>query len=442
MRVVLGSWTGTALERPRAVLILLTALSAAAALSSALLKPEEWVGWFPSTMAAAEQGAVWPSLVVSGAAAWISGQARAHGMLEWSSSSPRGAASRLAPTLLLVGTAVLVAQAAASMALLAVSRSYGLTAARGGLDLFLLVPTVTAYLLFWTAVGALLGRSVPRQVALPLAALLPYAAYAVLALYSGDGPLASLAIADGRLQDYLRPSASTVVTRLVFWALAALALWASSLAREGAQHRIRRWGAGAVALVAMLAFAQGATFLPIAGATSAVCAGARPVTCLDMSHAAVMTRYRQQIDRLWPSVPAALRPAVIGSHQEVTAGRSGRTLLAPPVRGYTEPACVIDGQMFAARFGDELFLTPCRETGRISETAVSLVLWWRLQHGVPFDGSAFAGDTPYSAVDPDYKTRKREAVAFTALPTDKREAWFRENAAEVLDCTAPGLASS
>lgn len=430
---------GSALARPRLVFLLLALSCVAADLIYAVSMPQEWVGWFPTTMGASEHGAVWLSLIAAAATAWISGQARTHGFEEWSRTSPRNEASRLLPGLILVLTALTAAQGLSLLVIVGISLSHGLRGGLTGLDLLMFVPTLTAYSLFWAAFGAALGRAVRREVAILFAGFTPYAVYAALALYASDGPLAVFAVGDGRVFDYVRPSSGTIGIRMVFWILAAVTLW-GFLLRPG---RIQRAAAWACSLVAALAIFQGAIFVPVANAHNAVCVGSGPTTCLDVSHKTTTGRYRAEIELLMPYIPKAIQPMTVGSDENVVRGRTDRALVVPPVAGYSEPSRVIDRRMFAARFGDSLFLYPCvaREQ-KVTETAVTLLLWWRLEHDVPVDGSAFVGDTDYTLALPDYAARRADALAFRALSDTKRNQWFDDNASSLLGCINSGLLPS
>ena len=68
--------------------------------------------------------------------------------------------------------------------------------------------------------GARLGHALPRSLATPVAAVIPYATYAILAIYATDGPLGVLAVGDSRVYDYVRPTTESLVARLLFWLLA------------------------------------------------------------------------------------------------------------------------------------------------------------------------------------------------------------------------------
>lgn len=426
---------GLLLARPWLTFTVVTAMSVAAAVISPLLRQEEWVGWFPTTIGAIESAAVWVPSVFGAAAAWISGQARTHGLREWSATSPRSRAQRLAPTMAFLALSSLVSQVVILIPIVGLSLHYGLLDGLAAPYMLLSIPTVAGYLLFWIAIGSWLGSLLRREIALPLAALLPYTMYVVMVV-SSDGPMAALAIGDSRVFAYVQPSTGMVLTRTLFWLFAPAALWAALMAKPRISRVTTAW---ATSLAAALALFQGAALVPIRGASDAVCQGNRPTTCLEASFETTMGRYRAAIAELWPSIPEPIRPSWIGSVNDVLPGR-GRALIVAPVAGYTEPARLIDRTMFAARLGDALFLAPCATTIVGGDAAISLVLWWRIQHDVPIDGSAFVGDVNYPAVDPKYEAHSRAARAFGKLSPRSRSAWFQTHADGVLNCTIANLA--
>lgn len=429
----LDLFDGSAVADRRITFAVMALASLAALLITPLTTPEQWVGWLPSTVSASEAAAAWAPCLLGGCAAWVSGQSRAHGMREWASSSSRGPAGRIAPALLLVSGVAVATQALAVVVLGLITVRFGAAQHMVGLDLLVSVPTLTAYLLTWIAVGALLGRVAPRELALPVSVLLPYATYAVMSLYLSDTPLGALALGDGRSYDYVRPTESLVLTRAVFWALLAGALWAWLLQRRRT-GRALRWGASAAAALALF---QGVAIVDLPQAGRPACAGSAPLICLDRSHASALPRYRTAVDELWPSVPAALRPGVVGSDAGVVPTSAGAVLIAPPVAGFTEPSRLVDNTMFAARFGDALFLGPCTTAGGDPAGALTLVVWWRLAHGISLTTPAYAGDAVPADADPGYADHLAAAKAFAQGGEPARQAWFSEHADQVRACSAP-----
>lgn len=420
---------GAALAPPLRAASSLTACLLAAALVVPLTRPEEWIGYLPTTLGAAEQGSVWMSMVACGAGAWLAGQARTHGFDEWSSASPRSAAARLVPALALLFSIAVAAQLLATAVLLLFSTGYGLSAPGGNYDLLLLLPTMWGYVLFWIVSGVALGRFVRREIALPLAGVLPYVAYAALALYAGDGPFAAFALGDGRSFDYVRPTLAFILARGVFWVSVGLLGMAALLQLR----RTRSAAAWITSLSAGLVLFQGPAFVALPTALDSVCLGVDPVICIDGSHASVLPRYRSATDNLWSATPAALRPDAVGSDDAVLKGQPGTVLVVPPVRGFTSPSRLIDRTAFSGRYGDQLFLLkPCR--GGATEEALVLVLWWRLTNNVPVDGSAFVGDLNFQASVPNADRLQKKADAIAAMSLTEREAWFRANAAAIRAC--------
>lgn len=307
-----------------------------------------------------------------------------------------------------------------------------------GLDLLLSVPTMTGYLLVWAAIGAALGRSVRLLVALPLAAVLPYVAYYVSTVYLAGGPVGALAIGDGRVYDYVRPTTSAVVVRAVFWTVLAVVAWTRLLGRP----RLSNSASWVASVVAALAILQGPAVVPLPGATDPVCQGTSPMACLDGSHVNTLEPYQEALDRLWASVPVPLRPTAVGSAPEVLPAGTEFGLVVPPVAGLQTVARLVDDSMFAARFGEALFYGACTETSRGTDTAAALTLWWRTRMGIATDRPAFIGDGRYRAADPAFERHDRAARSFARTPEPERDRWFRLNRERLLRCAAPALPGS
>lgn len=426
---------GTAISHRRAILGSMVALAVAVTLISPLTTLEQWVGWFPTTINATETAIIWLPSVLCAYAAWVGGQARTHGLREWTMASPRNAAQRILPTLVLVGFSTLVAQFFALLVIMGVSIHFGLTTYLVGRTLLISIPTVISYLFVWLAIGASLGRSVGRLFALPLAAILPYSAYAIVSLYLSDTPLDALAINDGRVYDYIRPSTGMILVRATFWFSLAIALWAWTLHRR----RLTRFMGWVTSVTAAVALFVGASFPLIPNADQAQCQGSLPKTCLDVAHATAMGRYRQAVGQVWNSIPPPMRPVIIGSAPTVIPRNEGRILIAGPVYGDTRPSRLVDQKLFTALLGDALFRDPCIANDIQNETSVSLVLWWRMQHGISLDRPAYAGDEVFSQLDPQYAKKYSAAVAFARQSPVKRDAWFSAHASQVFSCHEPAL---
>lgn len=243
-----------------------------------------------------------------------------------------------------------------------------------------------------------------------------------------------LAVGDGSAYTYGEPTVGTMAVRATFWISLALAAWLAVLDRR----RVASGTLWVTSLTAAVGLFFGASYTPIPGVTTPVCSGSGPTTCLEHGFATAMPRYRSAVERIWPRVPPPLRPDVVVALPELAP--DGRTaLVVPPVAGFTEPARVVDPTMFAARLGNELFVTSCRDGSSGRETANVLLLWWRTLTSVPVDGTAFAGDADFATTDPDYAEHVASAEAFAALPAADRLEWFDDNADAITSCTAGAL---
>lgn len=425
-------WGGLPIAHRGRAILLLSCVALCCALLNPVLNMADWVGWLPSTVSASESGAVWLPSIACGSAAWLAGQPRAHGMNEWVITSPRSTAGRLVPSLAGGAFIGLTGQCLAIAFLGLVSWHYGADSAPASIDLLLSVPTFSAYIFFWVGIGGFLGRAARRQFALPTAVLLPYCFYAVLSLYFMDSALDVLSIGDGRVYDYVRPSHGMVIVRFLFWVLLASCLFAWLLERRRFAA-VCRW---LTSIVAALAIFQGISFVPLKGATDADCVGTSPMTCLDGSHASTQARYRSALRVLWPTVPPSLRPPVVTADERLnTSARAA--LVVPPVNGTVEPARLIAQEVFAARFGNALFVHSCTDQSSGYATAVSLNIWWRQTHGLPIDKEAFIGDVIYSQMDSQFEKHLHAARVIADWSAEFRDRWFDNHRAQIASCSTP-----
>lgn len=425
---------GAALEHPWSVAVAATIVAVAIALFIPLSRMDEWVGWLPGTVSIFESLAIVLPTYLAALSAWVSGQARAHRMSDWVAATPTTLGRRLAPALVIAGTSAVVADVVTVVALFAVSERFGLRGGWASPDLIIVIPTVAVYVGIWVVVGAWVGVAVRRDVAIPIAALLPYFWYAIsVSLFAGT-PIEALAVGDPGTFDFLRPTEGAVVLRCLTW-LTLLVLLCSAIAGARRAARLSAWVLSALVAASIVV---GPRLEPIPGATDAVCAGGAPKACLESSYRTTMSRYREAIDEVWPSIPRALRPAVVASN--VTVAPPGElALIVPPVSAsYLAPARLIDQRHFSAWLGDELFLAPCRGKER-SDAALTLIIWWRLDQGIPLDGSNWPGDTDFAALVPNFDRLHRVAVEFTARPQADQELWFDHNSDGVRTCTAPNI---
>lgn len=425
---------GSAIERPWWVVVAVVMVALAVALFMPISRMDEWIGWLPGTISIFESIAIVLPTFLGAVAAWISGQARAHGMSEWAAASARTSGDRLLPALVIVGSATVIVEVVTVLVLLAVSAHFGLRHGWVAPDLLAVIPAVSAYVAVWVVVGAWLGSKVRRDIAILAAALLPYLWYALSISFFVGKPIEVLAVGDPGTFDFLRPAGSAVILRALVWIL-LLVLLCVSIAGMRGPARLGAWLLSALTAVAIF-LAPPLEAIP--GALDAVCEGGAPTVCLEGSYRTTMPRYRQAIDELWPSIPSAIRPTVIASIMTVVPSGQ-RALIVPPVSANNlAPARLIDQRRFAAWVGDELFLGPCRGKEQ-ADTALALLFWWRLGQGIPLDGSGYPGDADYAALIPEFDRLHHEAMVFAARSESDRQRWFDTNREGVLGCTAPEI---
>lgn len=433
----LEAWSprGVLVPRPMLLVALTSISSCIVMILLTLHRPEEWVGWLPSSISVSESAAAcWPACIGSSVGSFLASRARRYGVLPWSSAAPRPMGEQARPVLLWSFLGVLLGYLAAVLGMSWRSLSAELLPdGWSSPELLLSIPTVASYLLVWVAMAVWLGRLANPTLALPVAIFAPFSWYAGMAYFAGDGPLGSLAVGDGRVFDYVKPGAGVLVTRFFFWTALALCLCMGALGRTGTFRRTA-WIVSGLAGAALL---QGPAYVAIGGSGNGICRGVEPVTCLDGAHAALMTRYRTEIARIVEALPENLRPSYWSSDPRFVK-HGGDTILAPPVAGYMYPAHTIDAAMFVARVGDALFVGPCISSGRGSDTAMTLVAWWRLSHGINPSTAAYPGDTNFPpAWDAGFDRRMSRAREFAALSRADRDAWLSAHASEIRTCRAP-----
>jgi hypothetical protein len=430
---------GLLLARPRAVLAIVAVAGLVAALVEPMTSRNEWVGYLPTTVSAFENTTLWLPLLLGGSAAWLAGQARAHGLDEWESASPRDHRERRRPVLVATICAAIVVHLIALAVIAIDSLRYGLNEGMDSAWMTVSIPTTIAYTVCWCALGTWMGSAWRRSIAIPVALVAPYATYAAFVLYLADAPIAGLAIADGRIFTYVRPTTGIWLARLAFWGALAVALVVRVVKGP------TRWAhivGTAASLAAAAAIFQGTSFEPVDTASTPVCEGSAPQVCLEDPMRTVLPQYRANVDELWPQLPTALRPTVVASETvDLTSlepssrdDPNGAVVIAPPVSGFNGQARLINSPQFATRFGDGVFLAGCTDTYP-PDSIVSIVIWWRNTIGVEIGDSATISDIlQLSTDDPVVATATPTANAIAAMSDDAREEWFTDHADDIEAC--------
>jgi hypothetical protein len=423
---------GSTLERPWSAMWTVTIVALAVALFLPLSRMDEWVGWLPGTISIYESTAILLPTLLGAVAAWTGGLTRAHGLSEWASASPTTSGHRLLPTLVLVGSVTLFVELVTIAVLFVISAHFGLADGWVASDLIVVIPSVMAYVGVWVVIGGWVGSKLRREIALLVAALLPYLWYALsISVFVGK-PVEVLAIGDPGTFDYLRPTMTAVISRALVWLVLLILLCVVLYGSRKLALRIA-WLLSALTAVTIF-LASPVVLLP--GVLDSVCAGDAPKACLEGSYRTTLPRYRQAINELWPSIPRAIRPKVVASIPNVVPSGE-QALIVPPVSGnFLAPARLIDRNKFAAWMGDELFLSPCQGT-EITDAALTLLFWWRLGHQIALDGSNYPGDADFTTLTPDFERLFQYAVAFSNEPHSEQELWFDTNKEAILTCTAP-----
>jgi hypothetical protein len=421
---------GLLVGRPRFVLFVLGVVGLAAALASPMSGRASWVGFLPTTVAAFESTVLWLPSILAGAAAWLAGQHRAHGLGDWASVSPRDHRARRLPSVAATLSVALVVQSVSLLVIFVDSARQGMLGAADSPWMLVSVPTTMALTGCWCATGAWLGSTMRPELAIAVSFLAPYVVYVVFVV-AADSPLASLAVADGRNFSFVRPAETMWIARGAFWVLLSATLIIRVVRGPTRWFRAAAW---ATSLSASAALLHGASFPSDPQAAAAHCEGSAPTMCIEQAFRAVLPEYRSAIDEVWPHIPTSLRPSVVTSGplpDQTGSSTPQRILVAPPVHGFEEPSRIIDRTMFSARVGDSLVLSSCR--GPIPASTVAIVIWWRTANNVPIDRPAYVGDW-LSSVDPGLEQASRGARTLKKMTLADRDAWFAAHADAIASC--------
>lgn len=397
---------------------------------------EQWVGWFPSTTSALESGASLSAVVAAVLGAWVGGQARTHGTESWAEASHLSRGQRMAPVLAFLVSAVAASTALAFSVLMALSFAFGLREVTSP-HILLVLPRMLGWVTAWGLVGAWLGTALRRELALPVAALLTYGVYALVAVY-GQPLLSPFAVGDGSNWQYVQPTAAALFSRSAFWVVATVAL-VTGLAGWARSQNAALW---ALSLSTAAVIWVGDVVAPVPRATEPVCQSGDPELCVERTVSTTLTGYRAAVADLWPTVPKTLRPAAVVSSPDLARGDE-RTLVVPPLAGHAEPALRIDPVRFASRFGEQLMLSGCLDSeggaSVLGPGQLQLYLWWRIAADLPPDHPAHDLDVDPTSIDPDHARNLSVARELAARTPNAQAAWFTAHAADIRECTSPPL---
>lgn len=399
-------------------------------------RPERWFGSFNDTMSAFALSSVLATVAIASVGAWLGGQQRRWGVDEWAHVSGRSAAQLHASSL----RATLLSSIGCY--LLVLSSMTAVTLWRGGAPgpedrHLLLVPvTILASGIAHAAMGVLLGRMLPRYVALPVAAATPYAAYFVAAYYEGTPGLHLLTAGETRTWTYVMPNVATVAIEAAFWAGVALMV---VLACVGRWTWSKRCGLVVSAILA-IGILAGETYVDVPEAGSPVCRSGEITVCTDQAHKSVLPSYVEQVRGAASALPVTLRPRRVVSDDSLRVSASD--LVAPPIRGDITPALVIDQDTFRISFGDEV-LGRCLYHGadtssRAQDVTSFLLIWWRLRAGADPGVPAYPGAPSYGPGGvPD--SMRGKAESFARLTPSAQETWLTKNASDIRACNLKGV---
>lgn len=398
-----------------------------------------WFGWLPATGGAFETVTIWGSSMVCVVACWLATQPRVHGYVHLIDTSPRGRHAGRSLIFYYVGSAGLVGYGVVGLVMTVAPSLLGGTIEGPWATFIISAATTLVSALFWTALGITVGQNVPMIWGIAIAGVIPYAWFAVEAIYFSNGPTGVFALGGGRVFDYWQPNVAAWTFRLLAWTFATVAL-AAGVFRARRTSTWSLWATSATAAVTMLA---GADLAPIPGANSARCAGRDPIVCTDRAHAFVLPAYAATTRRAVEVLPEPARPfAVLQESVPAPPGsRRSFTIVSSPVSGNSEPSAILSEDQFIARLGDTLFGDLCSgagvSDGRRLFAVTALQIWWREEFSLPLDGSSFPGER--NLEEPALGPMRNEAKKLSSMNISSREKWLSRNIPLLATCSSENV---
>lgn len=394
------------------------------------LSLERWFGSFAATMAQFTVCSALASIPICGFGAWIAGQHRRWGTQVIAYLSGRSLRevfrSPIVTTIALASSAYLIVFASMTVT----------TVVRGGppeiaeIHLSLVLITVLSSTVAWSAIGILLGRTLPRAVALPMAVVLPYATFFTSEFFRGVPGIHLLSTGESAAWAYFQPDITAVIVKALFWMAAAAALSALALARVRMAGRLA-WALSVMLTVGILA---GDRLGEVPGATSIACYKRVTEVCSDRAHRSVLPSYAELVDEQVASMPEHLRPARVVSAVEFAS--SGADVVAAPWRGAFSPSSLIDRVPTQVALVDAVYgrcTQQPRTTADGSEISDLLMIWGRLRAGFSPGVQYYLGGPSFSS-EGHGKDVMAAATRLSQRPYADQAAWLIANAKAIDSC--------
>ena len=424
--------SGIPQTRPWLTWLILVLLIVAQGVGVTWSRAPEWLGWAPATAGAVETVTIFGLSVLCVSAAWLASLPRVFHYEYLVALSARRPHAYPRLVLLYVGSAGLAGFAVCALAVSALPLALGGSLAGPTLTLALSTTAALASAVVWTSLGLVLGKIRPAFAALAVAAVAPYACF-VIGAYQGDGPWRAFFLADSRGFAYFTPDPVSWAGRSVFWLALAVVLTATVLRAK----RTRTVGLWIASFAAALTLLSGTAVVAIPGADDGRCLDGEPVVCTDVAHSFALPTYSEAAHEAVIALPPKARPAVVAQNARVAdaSPKDGFVLVLAPSSGFTQPANIVDRELFLTDFGRRLFgVGHCINQSDVERRNVRnpLEIWWRQQFALPLNGSTSIGSTNFEA--PDFAQARALAAEFNSLEPPVREAWLTDHLMGIVTC--------
>lgn len=424
---------GVPLNRPWLTWLGLVLLLVAQGVGFAWVRAPEWIGWAPATASAVEVATVFGPSAICLAATWLASLPQTFRYDDTIALSSRRPHAYPALVLLYIGSAGVLGFGACALGLATLPWVRG--GSLGGPLLTLVLSSVAtlANAVVWTSLGIVIAKIRPVFAALAVAAVAPFAVYVVGIYYLSSGPWQSFWLVDTRGFDYYAPAAAAWTGRSIFWVALAVVLAASVLHKK----RTATIGLWVASLAAALTLLAGTATVPITGADSGRCLDGEPEVCTDVAHAFALPSYSAAAHEAVMTLPPEVRPTVVAQNADVVGDLPDGSFIIflEPSSGYTQPANLVDRELFLSDFGEKLFgKTGCFDQSDTDQRTVSdaLQIWWRERFDIPLDGSSSIGSTPFDF--PEFEAARAAAAEFANLDPVVRDAWLTEHLRDIAAC--------
>ncbi|MCZ3390253.1 MAG: hypothetical protein LH645_14315 [Actinomycetia bacterium] len=423
---------GIPLNRPWLTWLGLVLLIFVQGVGFAWVRAPEWLGWAPSTAGAVETVTIFGLSVVCLVATWLASLPRTFQYQDTITLASRRPYCYRLLVMAYVGSAGIVGFAGCALALIALPWALGGSLSGPPLTLVLSTAATLASALAWTSLGIVMAKIRPVFIALAVAAVAPYAWYAV-GSYLYGGPWQSFFLVDLRGFDYFTPDPTGWAARAAFW-LAIATVLAASVLHWKRTTTVSLW---VTSLSAALVLLAGTALVPTSGADAAECLDGEPIVCTTLPYAFALPSYSAAAHEAVMALPPGVRPTVIAQEANVVGAVPDGALimLLQPSSGFTQPATLVDRELFLSDFGEKLFgKTGCFDQSDTEQRTVSdaLQIWWRERFDIPLDGSSSIGSTPFDL--PEFEAARAAAAEFANLDPQVRDAWLTEHSRDITAC--------